>query len=77
MALLLFRERRAEKEGECELAYRGGDATRALIGQEVYLTDDRTVDGDAAVTADDIECGVITGVVSAAKHRMRIGQHAR
>lgn len=70
-------ECRVEKDGEYELAYNGGDATQALLGQEVYIVDDQTVDEDAAVTTNDIKCGVITEVISVSKVRVRIDNYAR
>jgi hypothetical protein len=70
-------ECRVEKYGEYEFAYNGGDATQALLGQEVYIVDDQTVDEDAAVTTNDIKCGVITEVISVSKVRVRIDNYAR
>lgn len=70
-------ECRVEKTGEYEFVYNGGDATQALVGQEVYVVDDQTVDEDAAVTTQDLKCGVITEVVSVSKVRVRIDNYAR
>jgi hypothetical protein len=71
------KECRVEKSGEYELAYNGGDATQALVGLEVYIVDDQTVDEDAGVTTQDIKCGVISEVVSAGRVRVRIDNYAR
>jgi len=70
-------ECRVFKTGEFEFVYNGGDAGQALLGLEVYVVDDQTVDEDAAVTTNDIKCGVISEVVSATKVRVRIDNYAR
>jgi len=71
------RECRVLKDGEFEFLYNGGDATQALVGLEVYVVDDQTVDEDAAVTTQDLKCGVITEVVSAGRVRVRVDNYAR
>jgi len=71
------KECRVMKEGEYELVYNGGDATQALVGAEVYIVDDQTVDEDAGVPTQDIKCGVITEVMSATKVRVRVDNYAR
>jgi hypothetical protein len=68
---------RVRKTGEYEFAYAGGDATQALVGQEAYIQDDQTVDEDAALTTNDVKCGVITEVVSTTRVRVRIDGYAR
>ena len=62
---------------EFEFVYNGGDATQALVGQEVYIVDDSTVDEDATVTTNDIKCGVISEFISTTKVRVRIDNYAR
>lgn len=68
---------RVKKRGEFEFVYNGGDATQALVGQEVYIVDDQTVDEDATVTTVDIKCGVISEFISTTKVRVRIDNYAR
>ena len=68
---------RVMKEGEFEFVYNGGDASQALVGQEVYIVDDQTVDEDAAVTTNDVKCGVISEFISVSKVRVRIDNYAR
>ena len=71
------KECRVRKDGEYEVIYNGGDATQALLGVEVYIVDDQSVDEDAAVTAQDIKCGVISEVISTTRVRVRIDNYAR
>lgn len=68
---------RVEKSGEYELAYAGGDATQALVGQEVYAQDNQTVDEDAALTTNDYKVGSVAEFISAAKLRVRIDNYVR
>jgi len=70
-------EIRVEKTGEHLFEYNGGDATQAVLGKEVYVVDNQTVDDDDAATTNDIKCGVIAEVVSASQVRIRIDSYAR
>jgi hypothetical protein len=54
------------------MVYLGGDATDALIPDEVYAKDDQTVDEDATQTTADVKVGRIVEVVSTTKVRIRI-----
>jgi hypothetical protein len=52
------------------------DASQAMVGLEVYIVVDQTVDEDAAVTINDIKCGVITEIIGVGKVRVRIENYA-
>lgn len=71
------KEIRIEKTGEHLFAYNGGDAAQAVVGKECYIVDNQTVDDDATATTNDIKCGVISEIVSAAQVRIRIDNYAR
>lgn len=71
------KEIRVEKTGEHTFAYYGGDAGQALLGKEVYIIDNQTVDEDALVTTNDVKCGVIAEIVSASQVRIRIDNYTR
>ena len=71
------KEIRVEKTGEHTFAYNGGDAGQAVLGKEVYLVDNQTVDDDPLATSNDIKCGVIAEVLSASQVRIRIDGYAR
>lgn len=71
------KEIRIAKNGEHTFYYSGGDATQALLGKEVYIVDNQTVDEDALVTTNDIKCGVISEVLSAGTVRVRIDNYTR
>lgn len=68
---------RVRKKGEYEFAYNGGDATIALLGDEVYAVDDQTVDEDAVVTTNDYKVGAITEFISATKVRIRVDNYCK
>lgn len=70
------KEIRIEKAGEHTFVFGAGNAAQASIGKEVCITDNQTVD-DAATTTNDIKCGVIAEVISAALVRVRIDNYAR
>jgi hypothetical protein len=71
------KEIRVEKTGEHMFAYNGGDAAQAVVGKEVYIVDNQTVDDDALAVTNDIKCGVIAEIVSATQVRVRIDGYAR
>lgn len=71
------KELRVEKSGEHTFEYNGGDATQAVLGKEVFIVDNQTVDDDAAATTNDIKCGVVAEVVSTSRVRIRIDNYAR
>jgi hypothetical protein len=71
------KEIRIEKSGEHMFAYNGGDAAQAVVGKEVYIVDNQTVDDDATATTNDVKCGVIAEIVSATQVRIRIDNYAR
>lgn len=71
------KELRVEKTGEHTFVYNGGDAGQAIVGKEVYIVDNQTVDEDALVTTNDIKCGVITEIISATQVRVRIDNYTR
>ncbi len=71
------KEIRIEKTGEHTFAYNGGDAAQAVVGKEVYIVDNQTVDDDATATTNDVKCGVIAEIVSATQVRIRIDGYAR
>ncbi|MHB1001898.1 MAG: hypothetical protein ACYC27_21875 [Armatimonadota bacterium] len=71
------KEIRIEKTGEHTFVYYGGDAGQSIIGKEVYIVDNQTVDEDAQVTTNDVKCGVIAEVVSAGLVRVRIDNYTR
>ncbi|HUV03640.1 MAG TPA: hypothetical protein VMX94_00875 [Armatimonadota bacterium] len=71
------KEIRVEKTGEHMFLYNGGDAAQAVLGKEVYVVDNQTVDDDAGATTNDIKCGVIAEVVSGSQVRIRIGNYTR
>jgi hypothetical protein len=68
---------RIEKTGEHTFVYGGGNASQPIIGKEVYIVDNQTVDEDPLVTANDIKCGVITEIVNANTVRVRIDGYAK
>lgn len=68
---------RIEKTGEHTFNYGGGNASQSLIGKEVYVVDNQTVDEDPLITTNDIKCGVIAEVVNASVVRIRIDGYAR
>jgi len=68
---------RVEKTGEHTFVYNGGDAAQALVGQEVYIVDNQTVDEDILVTTNDIKCGAIAEVLSTSLVRVRIDGYTR
>lgn len=71
------KEIRIEKTGEHTFAYNGGDAAQAVVGKEVYIVDNQTVDDDPLATTNDIKCGVISEVVNTGLVRVRIDNYAR
>jgi len=71
------KEIRVEKTGEHTFAYNGGDAAQAVVGKEVYIVDNQTVDDDALAVTNDIKCGVIAEVLSGTQVRIRIDGYAR
>jgi hypothetical protein len=71
------REIRVEKTGEHTFSYNGGDAAQPVVGKEVYIVDNQTVDDDATATTNDVKCGVIAEVINAAQVRVRIDGYAR
>ena len=71
------KEIRIEKTGEHTFAYNGGDAAQAVLGKEVYIVDNQTVDDDATATTNDIKCGTIAEVVSASLVRVRIDNYTK
>ncbi|MCL6519025.1 MAG: hypothetical protein K6T99_04280 [Armatimonadetes bacterium] len=71
------KEIRVEKSGEHMFVYNGGDATQAVVGKEVYIVDNQTVDDDPAAVVNDIKCGVIAEVISPSLVRVRIDGYAR
>ena len=71
------KEIRVEKTGEHVFAYNGGDAAQAVVGKEVYIVDNQTVDDDALAVTNDIKCGVIAEVLSGTQVRIRIDGYAR
>lgn len=68
---------RVQKDGEFELAYSGGDASQAKVGQTVFCQDDQSVDEDAALTTNDYSVGIIVEVISGALVRVRIDNYTR
>lgn len=68
---------RVEKTGEHMFLYNGGDAVQAVMGKEVYLVDNQTVDDDPLSTTADLKCGVVTEVLSAGSVRIRIDGYAK
>ena len=70
------KEIRIEKSGEHLFAFGAGNAAQTSIGKEVCITDNQTVD-DAATTTNDVKCGVIAEVISAALVRVRIDNYAK
>lgn len=66
------REIRVQKNGEHTFYYNGGDASQAIVGKEVYIVDNQTVDDDPLVTTNDVKCGVISEIASAGTVRIRI-----
>ncbi len=71
------KEIRVEKTGEHLFFYNGTDAAQAIVGKEVYIVDNVTVDDDALATTYDIKAGSITEVVSGNMVRVRIDNYAR
>jgi len=71
------KEVRGEKTGEHTFVYNGGDASQAIVGQEVYIVDNQTVDEDPLVTTNDIKCGTIAEVISTTQVRVRIDNYTR
>ncbi|MDI6827247.1 MAG: hypothetical protein QME62_02045 [Armatimonadota bacterium] len=71
------KEIRVEKTGEHMFVYNGGDAIQAILGKEVYIVDNQTVDDDAGAVTNDIKCGVIAEVLSASQVRVRIDGYAK
>ena len=71
------KEIRVEKTGEHAFVYNGTDASQAILGKEVYIVDNQTVDDDAGATTNDIKCGVIAEVVSGSLVRIRIDNYTR
>lgn len=71
------KEIRIDKMGEHLFVYNGGDATQAIVGKEVYIVDNQTVDEDAGITTNDIKCGVISEIVSATQVRVRIDSYTK
>jgi len=71
------KEIRVEKTGEHMFLYNGGDAAQAVLGKEVYIVDNQTVDDDAGATTNDIKCGTIAEVVSGSQVRIRINNYTR
>jgi hypothetical protein len=70
-------EIRVEKTGEHTFVYNGGDASQAIVGKEVYIVDNQTVDEDALQVTNDIKCGVIAEVLNTTQVRVRIDGYAR
>ena len=70
-------EIRVEKTGEHLFAYNGSDASQAIVGKEVYIVDNQTVDDDAAAVTNDIKCGTVAEVVSGSEVRIRIDNHTK
>ena len=68
---------RVEKTGEHLFAYNGSDASQAIVGKEVYIVDNQTVDDDAAAVTNDIKCGTVAEVVSGSEVRIRIDNHTK
>lgn len=64
------------RTGEFEFTYGAGGATAALIGSEVCVNGEDTVDL-AAVTTNDVKCGVIASVPSATKVRVVIDGYVK
>jgi len=71
------REIRIEKTGEHTFVYNGSDASQAVVGKEVFIVDNQTVDDDPLATTNDIKCGVITEVLAPSQVRVRIDGYAR
>jgi hypothetical protein len=71
------KEIRVEKTGEHMFAYNGGDASQAIVGKEVYIVDNQTVDEDALQVTNDIKCGVIAEVLNTTQVRVRIDNYTR
>jgi len=71
------KEIRVEKTGEHLFQYNGSDASQTVLGKEVYIVDNQTVDDDATATTNDIKCGTIAEVVSGSQVRIRIDGYAR
>ena len=63
------------QSGDWEFAFGAGNATEALCGTAVCITDDQTVD-IAGTTTNDIACGKVVEYVSATKVRVRIDGYA-
>lgn len=68
---------RVRRKGEFEVVYNGGDATQALVGQEVFGVDDQSVDEDAVVTTNDYKVGSVTEFLSTTKLRIQIDNYVR
>lgn len=68
---------RVEKTGEHTFVYNGGNAAQSLMGREVYIVDNQTVDDDLLEVTNDIKCGVITEVLSPTQVRVKIDNYAR
>ena len=71
------KEIRVEKTGEHLFLYNGTDAAQAILGKEVYIVDNQTVDDDANATTNDIKCGTIVEIVSGSLVRIRIDNYTR
>ena len=71
------KEIRTEKTGEHTFSYNGGDAGQSVVGKEVYIVDNQTVDDDPLSTTNDIKCGIITEIVNTSLVRVRIDGYAR
>ena len=71
------KEIRVEKTGEHLFAYNGTDAAQAILGKEVYIVDNQTVDDDAGATTNDIKCGTVVEIVSGSQVRIRIDNYTR
>lgn len=71
------KEIRVEKTGEHLFAYNGTDAAQAIVGKEVYIVDNQTVDDDAGATTNDIKCGTVAEVVSGSLVRIRIDNYTK
>jgi hypothetical protein len=64
------------RKGEFEFTYGAGSATIALIGSEVCVNGEDTVDL-AAVTTNDVKCGIIAAVPSSTKVRVVIDGYVK
>jgi len=71
------KELRVEKTGEHTFVYNGGDAGQGILGKEVYIVDNQTVDEDPLTVTNDVKCGVITEIISTTAVRVRTDGYTR